>query len=62
MIRPKCWHAPGRGAGPELVIYSSSNDVATPDRMALLNGDAYALASHGHGGSQHVAECSREKH
>ena len=40
----------GTRPGPELVIYSSSNDVATPDRMALLNGDAYALASHGHGG------------
>jgi hypothetical protein len=29
----------GTRLGPELVIYSSSNDVATPDRMALLNGD-----------------------
>jgi hypothetical protein len=29
----------GTRPGPELVIYSSSNDVATPDRMALLNGD-----------------------
>ena len=24
----------GRRPGPELVMYSSSNDVATPDRMA----------------------------
>jgi hypothetical protein len=29
----------GTRPGPELVIYSSANDVATPDRMALLNGE-----------------------
>jgi hypothetical protein len=37
MILPKCWHALGRGAGPELVIYSSSMMSATHDRMALSN-------------------------
>ena len=51
----------GTRPGPELVIYSSSNDIRDTRQNGFIKRRAYALASHGHG-DQHVAECSREKH
>ena len=46
----------GTRPGPELVIYSSSNDVRDTRQNGFIKRRRYALASHGHGGSQHVAE------
>ena len=60
MIRPKCWHALGRGAGPELVIYPAPLMSATHDQMAFMDRLTFSPpAGHGNGC---VAECSREKH